>query len=176
MKLVGKSSVAKKLLLLLGTFPILVGASMNTRLKIFNVETNHVEEVDPVIRSDAEWKKLLTPEQFAVMRQKGTERPFSNICAVPPSGEGIYQCAACRTDLFAYGKKFESGTGWPSFWNPVSPLNVRIEQDRSHGMLREEVLCARCGSHLGHVFDDGPPPTGKRYCINAVVLRLKETR
>ena len=125
------------------------------RIEIFNPETNKTEEVEPVVRSEREWRKVLTPEQYHVMRQKGTERSFSNQCAVPASGEGIYRCAGCGTALFAYGKKFESRTGWPSFWNPVSPLNVKIVQDRSHGMVREEVLCARCGSHLGHVFDDG---------------------
>ena len=146
--------------------------SATEQIKIYDAVTQKTMLVDRIEKTDAEWKKVLTPEQFAVMRQKGTERPFSNQCAIPKSGSGLYQCAACGTDLFAYGKKFESGTGWPSFWNPVSELNVVIEVDDSLGMRREEVLCARCGSHLGHVFDDGPPPTGKRYCINAVVLKL----
>jgi peptide-methionine (R)-S-oxide reductase len=153
-----------------------LGAAMPVpkTIQIFNAETNTVEEVEPVVKSDAEWKKLLSPEQYEVLRRKGTERAFSRQCAIPLSGEGVYVCAACGTALFAYGKKFESGTGWPSFWNPVSPLNVKLVPDHSFGMEREEVVCARCGSHLGHVFDDGPPPAGKRYCINAVALTLQK--
>jgi len=144
----------------------------STTIKIYNAATGKVEEVAPVVKSDAEWKKLLTPEQYAITRQKGTEGAFSRQCAIPPSGKGIYQCVGCGTDLFAYGTKFESGTGWPSFFQPVSELNVRLEEDRSFFMRRTEVLCARCGAHLGHVFDDGPPPTGRRYCINTVALKL----
>lgn len=154
---------------------LLVGAAMNTqKIPIFNPETNSVESVEPVIKSEAQWKKLLTAEQYAVLRGKATERAFSGQCAIPPSGKGLYRCAACATALFAYGTKFESKTGWPSFWEPVSPLNIRIIKDTSFGMVREEVLCARCGSHLGHVFDDGPPPTGRRYCINTVALVLEK--
>ena len=144
------------------------------KIEIYNAKTGKVEKVDPVIKSDAEWKKILTSEQYEVMRSKGTELPFSKQCAIPRSGKGVYQCAGCRTDLFAYGKKFESGTGWPSFFDPVSPLNIKLERDFSHGTHRTEVSCARCGSHLGHVFDDGPPPTGKRYCINTVTLKLSD--
>ena len=144
------------------------------KIEIYNAKTGKVEKVDPVAKSDAEWKKILTPDQYEIMRHKGTERPFSQPCAIPPSGKGTYQCAGCGTDLFSYGKKFESGTGWPSFWQPVSGLNVKLEEDSSDGMRRTEVLCARCGAHLGHVFDDGPPPTGKRYCINTVTLKLSK--
>jgi len=142
------------------------------KIDIYYAATGKAEKVDRVIKSDAEWKKILSPEEYEVARRQGTERPFSKQCAIPKSGKGVYQCVGCGTDLFAYDNKFESGTGWPSFWEPVSKLNVKLEDDSKFGMRRTEVLCARCGAHLGHVFDDGPPPTGKRYCINTVSLKL----
>ncbi len=144
------------------------------KIKIYDAKTGKTEEVSPVVKTDAEWKKILDPKQYEVLRDKGTERAFSNQCPVPPKKEGIYVCAGCGTAMFDYSKKFESGTGWPSFFQPISPLNVKIVSDNSHGMRREEVVCARCAGHLGHVFDDGPPPTGKRYCINAISLKLAE--
>lgn len=121
--------------------------------------------------SEDEWRKILTPEQFAVMRQRGTERPFSDQCW-NPHGSGTFVCAACGNPLFRSGEKFESGTGWPSFTQALASDRVAITKDTSHGMVRDEVSCVRCGSHLGHVFPDGPPPTGLRYCMNGVALRL----
>jgi peptide-methionine (R)-S-oxide reductase len=125
----------------------------------------------PVTRSEAEWRSLLTPEQYDVMRRHGTERPGS--CALlREKRAGTFLCAGCDQPLFASSLKFESGTGWPSFNDPL-PDAVETETDRSYGMVRTEVHCARCGSHLGHVFPDGPPPTGLRYCINGVALKFE---
>ncbi|MCO5155167.1 MAG: peptide-methionine (R)-S-oxide reductase MsrB [Aquamicrobium sp.] len=122
----------------------------------------------PVTRSEAEWRAMLTPEQYHIMREHGTERPGS--CALlHEKRAGAFSCAGCGQELFRSGLKFESGTGWPSFNDPL-PGAVETTQDRSWGMVRTEVHCARCGSHLGHVFPDGPPPTGLRYCINGVAL------
>lgn len=122
-----------------------------------------------ITKTDAEWKKLLTEQEYYVLRQKGTERAFTGDL-VNNHEKGIFICAACGLPLFSSTTKFESGTGWPSFYQPITPESVAKNKDTSYGMDRDEVLCARCGGHLGHVFDDGPRPTGLRYCMNSVSL------
>jgi peptide-methionine (R)-S-oxide reductase len=121
--------------------------------------------------TDGEWRQRLTREQYEVLRRKGTERPFTGRY-VHTKEDGVYRCAACGNELFRSDTKFDSGTGWPSFTEPANRENVELHQDTSHGMVRTEVTCKRCGSHLGHVFPDGPGPTGDRYCINSVSLEL----
>lgn len=127
-----------------------------------------------VSRSEDEWREQLTPEQYRVLREKGTEPPFTGKY-VHAKEDGAYRCAACGAELFRSGAKFDSGTGWPSFTEPALAAAVELVRDRSHGMDRTEVLCRRCGSHLGHVFPDGPGPEGMRYCINSLSLDLDQS-
>lgn len=128
---------------------------------------------EEITKSEEEWKEELTPEQYHVLREKGTERPYTGDY-YKTKRPGVYRCAACGNELFSSETKYESGTGWPSFWAPIDPEKVETETDSSFGMRRTEVVCSRCGSHLGHVFEDGPQPTGLRFCINSVSLELDE--
>jgi peptide-methionine (R)-S-oxide reductase len=134
-----------------------------------------VEKVEKVERSEEEWAQALTPAQFEVLRRKGTERPFTGIYN-DNKEPGVYRCAGCGAELFTSDTKYESGSGWPSFWEPTASEAVETHEDTSHGMRRIEVTCARCGGHLGHVFPDGPEPTGLRYCINSAALDFEPGR
>jgi peptide-methionine (R)-S-oxide reductase len=129
--------------------------------------------MDKIRKSDEEWRRSLTPEQYRILRQKGTERPFTGQYA-ETSIPGVYLCAACGLELFSSDTKFNAGCGWPSFSDPLNKAHVEEIEDRSHGMVRTEVTCSRCGGHLGHVFPDGPEPSGLRYCINSASLHLNK--
>jgi methionine-R-sulfoxide reductase len=141
------------------------------QVRVFNRKGELVGPVESprVVRTDEEWQRLLSQEQYYVSRGKGTERPFCGTL-LDNKKEGVYVCIGCGLPLFSSNAKFNSGTGWPSFFQPIAPENIVEEQDTSHGMVRTEILCARCDGHLGHVFPDGPPPTRLRYCLNSASL------
>ena len=145
------------------------GNSQNSNQK----PKNTMSDANKVVKTDEEWKKLLSPEQYNVLREKGTEMPYSGKYYLSKE-KGVYVCAACGEELFKSDKKFDAGCGWPSFSDVVDSSKVVYTKDSSIGMVRTEITCARCGGHLGHVFDDGPKPTGLRYCINSLSIELKK--
>jgi peptide-methionine (R)-S-oxide reductase len=144
------------------------------QIKVYSVEKGTHVMTQTVVKTKEEWKKALTPEQYHILREKGTERAFTGKYDKHHE-HGVYRCAACSLDLYRSEEKYDSGTGWPSFTAPIAPENVSTRPDNSFFSQRTEVLCPRCGGHLGHVFDDGPKPTGKRYCMNSAALQFVAT-
>lgn len=143
------------------------------QIKVYSVEAEAYIKSTRVVKTEHEWRQQLSPEQFNVLRQHGTERAFSGALCEQKQ-RGLYRCAGCGLDLYFSATKYDSGSGWPSFYQPVAEENISIHEDRSSLMVRNELVCSRCGGHLGHVFSDGPQPTGQRHCINSVSLEFVE--
>ena len=156
-------------------FSIIIGLSITGMILIGQTSEKKSKGfvMDKVVKSDSEWQTCLTPQEYQILREQGTERAFTGKY-YNHKEEGTYTCAGCDNELFNSSKKYDSGCGWPSFFEQLSPEAIKTEVDKSHGMVRIEIMCAKCDAHLGHIFDDGPQPTGKRYCVNSLSINYEE--